>query len=199
MGKHFIYWGVIAAVVFYFKKCTNAEIKTETVYRTIPVEVKVFEPVPFVPSGYMSRIEAEKYMKKKFEKYRKSDTVTITEFYQLPNPTDTAAIIDAYYSAKTFTDTAKNEYGVAIINDTIGVNTILGRSVEFDLNIPEKTVYIKEKPKRKFFAGGYVGSGIGVGGSMLSKDNRTFYSVGTIFDFKGSGFFIGYQRKIGKK
>lgn len=204
--KHLVYIFLLAATVLYFKMCSKPTYITgKTEYKNLPFKVEIkSKGAPYIPTGYMPKYKVDALLQNSLDLYnaklrgQKKDTVTKKVYYSIPLDADTLGILKDYFAAHSFTDTINFKYGKTVVNDTIGRNRILGRSVNFDLLIPEKTITLIEKPKRKYYAGINVGSGIGPGAGVISKDGKSMFTTDLVFDFKGSAFLIGYKRKIGK-
>jgi hypothetical protein len=67
---------------------------------------------------------------------------------EVPAVVDTAAILRDYFAQRIYEDsTLIDEHLTLTIRDTISENTISGRSIAYDLRIPEITRTITLKPK----------------------------------------------------
>src|SRR5215211_7535525 len=95
-----------------------------------------------------------------------------------------------YYAVRIYNDTSRIKYGNVITFDTVSMNKIIGRRIDFDLKIPEikETIFVPEKKKTKLFFGintqfygnRYNASGISL--LLENKKRRTIYEVGAMLD-----------------
>jgi len=82
------------------------------------------------------------------------------EIIKVPADVDTLAILKDFYTKYQYRDTVLvSSYGKGIISDIITQNQIVGRQIEWDLNIPsvKETITVKESPKTQVYYGFNLG------------------------------------------
>lgn len=106
-------------------------------------------------------------------------TVTVSKPEAIPAVVDTARIIREYYTKNYFEDRqAIDTIGFVTIKDTIYNNSIFSRMVDFEGEIPSKTVYIvAEAPPRNHV---YLGGGLNFDSVQLLNSGY----VGALFKTK---------------
>lgn len=203
MKKNILFLAIITGIIFYFKTCTNPEY--------LPGEVKIVEKKVLVHTPthapvikkVFSDSESIEYIKRKLEEERKKifdrkeiiiDTVELIKYYSLP--VDTIEILKDYFKVNIYLDTLRSEYGFVTVFDTVAMNRIFSRASTWNLTLKEREIYLKEKPKFKFYGGINLGSGLGPGFSVIDKSDKNLFGSGAIFDFKGSAYYIQYQRRL---
>lgn len=168
-------------------------IKIDTVYKDVKADTF------YIPQRFVTYLPGK--VPKPLEKW---DTLYLIE------PTDTAAILQGYYSFNLYSDTVKvQDYGSAIISDTVSRNRVLGRGVKYNLKIPEVTKTITRtiiEKKNQFYVGAgmfgnpkEIAAGYEVNLSLKTKQDR-IVEVGYIQEFNGIGYYkIGYKHKLSFK
>lgn len=106
----------------------------------------------------------------------KTDTVNKTKI--ILKDVDTAAILRDYYATYFYPDTLNlDTLGKIVISDSVTQNTIISRSIQPNLTIPERTIYRDSIiNKREFYAGiGLAGTKQQfnyIGGELLYRSKR---------------------------
>lgn len=136
----------------------------------------------------------------------------VKEFYPVyyPKHIDTTAILKDYYSAKIYADTVGTKYGDIVVNDTISKNSVQGRSLYYDFQIPTVTrqITIREPKRTIMYAGaGVWGSdvsllyGTEVNLSLKNKQDKIF-SLKGMLDRQGNvvyGFGVSVPIRLKKR
>jgi hypothetical protein len=138
-------------IVSQFKGCTPSwpwgDSKSDTTVVVDTTYVKVKEEVPVYVPKWRTKL--------------KTDTLEIEKIKDV----DTAAILADYYSKYQYIDTLKLSYtdslgkkltfGTGVVTDTISRNTITGRSIIWNYQIPyiTKTITIYPPARRQLYVG----------------------------------------------
>lgn len=127
--------------------------------------------------------------------------------YPVPVDVDTTAILADYFKKIPYTDVIKIktdsiDYGTVTVIDTVQRNRLFGRTLEFNLRIPEikETVVLKGLPKRELYYGGGINFdktnifNSAYGGLLLKTKKEHIYglNVGITNQFGADlKFFVG--------
>ena len=115
----------------------------------------------------------------------------------VPGVVDTLGIVGAYYSRNVYCDTVRiKEYGVLTLRDTVWMNGLTGRSVDWDLDVP-RLVYslpadggVCRKDRWGYGVGGFGWrGGVGVLGSLRYGHLQVLGG----YDFVNSSPLVGVQ------
>lgn len=194
---------VAFVIVSQFKGCTPnwpwGDNKSDTTIVVDTAFVKVKEEVPVYVPKWRTKIKTE------------TDTIEIEKLKDV----DTAAILADYYSKYQYIDTLnlsytdslgkKHTFGTGVVTDTISKNTIVGRGILWNYEIPyiTKTITIYPPARRQL----YVGAGTAfnrtnfvdnVSGGLIYKNKQDkIYQFslglgnrgGTVSPFIGAGIY----------
>jgi hypothetical protein len=135
---------VILLACFYVGCEYNSCNSTKPIVKKDSIITKYKDSIVYVPTPY--KIDSLVY------KYTNKNTVIIDScsypvYYSVH--VDTELILKKYFNTLYYSDTAKLKRGIAIINDTVSTNKIIGRSIsvsESDTSI--ETTIIKTQPKK---------------------------------------------------
>ena len=85
---------------------------------------------------------------------------------------DTLALVDSYFTKRSYTDSLETEYGYIVINDVLWKNRIYSRNYSYELSVPHVrntiTKTVIKKPSRFSL---YIGAG---GIVMLTENPNMF-------------------------
>lgn len=114
----------------------------------------------------------------------------------IPVGIDTDAILAKYYTTSEWHDTVRNDTISISITDTVGMNTILGRSVAYTLRLPIKTI-TNTITNTKHVSGLYIGSYAtkqSIGAQATYVAPKWIGSIG----YGNTGVHVGVGIKLGR-
>lgn len=206
-GATYFKWSVILIgiilIFLIFRRC-GGEGGKATSNDTISVRidtvwVQAKDSISYIPVPY--RVEIP-------QPYKIQVHDTVNQY--LPEYVDSAAILQEFLTKKYYRDTVENKFGYIVIDDTLYKNSIAGRSVRSNFEIPvvKETVTIQQKKRNIVYLGfGAIGGesdllfATGVNLGWKSKNDK-FYQVGGWLTKSGNpmySFGINIPIKLRKK